>query len=412
LPRRKTGIADALALDRGDRFELTLGEFGGDGEILATVEGVPAAVHGGLPGERVTVEVVRKYHDSLACRVVDVLDPSPDRRDPPCRYYGGCTGCQLQHVQYGRQLQIKRARVLDALRAYPALAGTSVLPTLPSPMQLRYRNHARFTVGRLGEVGFVNRHSRGFNRIDECLLMQDPINDVLARVQARLKGMTQFSVRASTATGDRLVQPRLIDSGCGVDSGGSTYWEQIGDRRFRVAGSSFFQVNTAVARQLIDRVKAALALDGTQIVIDAYAGVGVFAAMLASSSKRVIGIEDSASAVDDARANTADLPNVEFVMGRTEALLPTMREADAVAMDPPRSGCQPVAIEALRALGPARVAMVSCEPDALARDLDLLCRDQLFAVEWIQPADMFPQTYHIECVASVVRSSARANGRA
>lgn len=404
MPRRKrSGVADSLAVDRGDRFELELGEFGPDGEIPASFQNVPVSVFGGLPGEHVTVEVVRKYHDSLACRVVAVETPSGDRILPPCRYYGPCTGCQLQHVNYERQLQLKRDRVLRALAGHAAIAETAVRPALPSPLQLRYRNHARFTVGRLGEVGFVNRHSRGFNRIDECLLMQAPINDALARVQARLKGMTQVSVRASTATGQRLVQPRLADAGTGIESGGKTYEEQIGDRRFRVAGSSFFQVNTVMAERVVDTVRAALALDGQQVVIDAYAGVGVFAAILAGSARRVIGIEDSASSVEDARANTVDLPNVEFIMGRTEAVLPTLIGADAVIMDPPRAGCQPEAIEALGALNPAKIAMVSCEPETLARDLDLLCRSGRFAVEWIQPVDMFPQTYHVECVASVAR---------
>jgi 23S rRNA (uracil1939-C5)-methyltransferase len=340
---------------------------------------------------------------------VEVLpQPDPDRVLAPCPYYGPCTGCQLQHVDYGRQLEFKRARVVRALQESPTTAAIEVRPALPSPDIFGYRNHARFTVGREGEVGFVNRHTRRFLRIDECLLMSPAINETLRRVQGGLKGMTQVSVRVGVNTGDRLIQPRLVSPGLGLDSGGSHYEESVRGRRFRVAGSSFFQVNSAMAERVLDLVAEALRLSGTELVVDAYAGVGVFATLLAGRAREVIGIEDSASAVEDAKANAAGLANVRFVMGRTEAVLPTFASVDAVVLDPPRAGCHPDAIEALRSLAPANVAMVSCEPEALARDLGLLCDGGAYAVDWVQPVDMFPQTYHVECVAAVRRTGLTA----
>ncbi|MBI2965968.1 MAG: 23S rRNA (uracil(1939)-C(5))-methyltransferase RlmD [Chloroflexi bacterium] len=234
--------------------------------------------------------------------------------------------------------------------------------------------------------------------------MTPTINRTLRLIQGRLKGMTQLSVRAGIDSGERLIQPRLVDQSLALESGGPYYHDSIRGRRFRVAGSSFFQVNVPVAERVVDTVAEALDLSGDEVVVDAYAGVGVFAALLAGRAREVIGIEDSASAVDDARANASGLENVRFVMGRTEAVLPTLTGVDAVVMDPPRRGCHPDALRALRALAPSTVAMVSCEPEALARDLAALCAGGAYRVDWIQPVDMFPQTYHVECVAAVRRA--------
>jgi 23S rRNA (uracil1939-C5)-methyltransferase len=142
-----------------------------------------------------------------------------------------------------------------------------------------------------------------------------------------------------------------------------------------------------------------LRLTGSETVVDAYCGAGTFAVLLAPYVRRVIGIEDSASAVEDARANAAGLPNVEFILGRAEDALARIEGAvDAVALDPPRAGCHPAAIDAVCRLRPGRVALVSCEPAAMARDLARLC-DGPFILEAVRPVDMFPQTRHGEAVA-------------
>jgi 23S rRNA (uracil1939-C5)-methyltransferase len=414
---REPGPADALPVDRGDRFEAVLGEFDDHGETTAAYQGVPVSVSGGICGERVVVEIVRKYPDRLACRVVEVLAPDADRVAAPCPYVDECTGCQFQHVAYARQLEIKRARVVRALDLVTALDGAQaavqaqplrhveVRPTVPSPVQFAYRNHARLTIGKGGEAGFVNRHTRRFLRVGECLLMAPAINRALAGVQGRLGGMTQMSVRAGLRTGDVLVQPALPIPAGESGSGRTHYRESVAGREFRIAGSSFFQVNVAVAELVVDLVAEALRLSGRERVVDAYAGVGVFATLLAGRAREVIGIEDSASAVDDARVSAAGLANVRFELGRTELALGTLSDVDAVVLDPPRAGCHPAAIAALRALNPASVAMVSCEPDAMARDLALTCEGGRYVVDWVQPVDMFPQTYHVECVAALRRAS-------
>lgn len=363
-------------------------------------QGFRVLVEGGIPGESTTVEVLRRFPEHLAVRVVEVDEPSPDRVTPECPYTAVCTGCQWQHVSYERQLLYKQQMVQGALAPIPSLHDARVLPTLPGPSQLGYRNHARFSVGRkLGEVGYVNSITRALVPVDRCLLMHDSINKVLTATQKRVKGMTQFSVRVGVATGDRLVQPRLTASDPSIASGGQHLRESMLGREFQIAGSSFFQVNTAQAERMVEMVRDRLQLSGKETVVDAYAGVGVFAVLLAPYAHKVIAIEDSPSAVADGNRNAEGLDNVEMVLGRTEDVMANMdSHVDAVILDPPRAGCHADVITALGRLAPDRVVLVSCDVQAMVRDLAALV-DGPFVLEEIQPVDMFPQTRHIENVS-------------
>ncbi|HCV27933.1 MAG TPA: class I SAM-dependent RNA methyltransferase [Dehalococcoidia bacterium] len=394
---------DELGIDRGDTFDVELGSMNERGELWSEHGGFRVLVEGGIPGESVTVEVLRRFPEYIGARVVEVADASADRVEPACRYAAVCTGCQWQHVSYERQLQFKRDMVIDVLATEDSVKDARVLPTLPSPQQLGYRNHARFSVGRkLGEVGYVNAITRSLAPVDRCLLMHDSINEVLKATQKRVKGMTQFSVRVGVGTGDRLVQPRLKgDGGEGLDieSGGQYLREKILGWEFRVAGSSFFQVNTTQAERMVEMIRDRLELSGSQILIDAYAGVGVFAVLLAPYAGRVIAIEDSPSAVEDGKRNAEGLDNVEMVLGRSEQVLSEFdSHVDTVILDPSRKGCHPDVIAAMSRLAPDRIVLVSCDVGSMVRDLAALV-DGPFVLEEIQPVDMFPQTRHIENVS-------------
>lgn len=397
-------ITDALGIDRGDRLTLQLGPPGDTGETTAVFEDIPVAVAGGIPGEQVEVEITRRYPDSLAATVISVSNPDAARIEAECPYYLTCSGCQWQHVAYEKQLEFKEDRVRDAIQEYPEIADATVLPTIPSPETVGYRNHARFTVRKDGEIGFVNRHTRQWLRVDRCMLMAEPINQALDTMQAHIRGMTQISVRAGINTGDLLIQPKLPNPALPLESGGKHYTEKLLGRTFRIAGSSFFQVNSPQAEALATLLIKRLGLTGSETIVDAYAGVGTFAALLAPSAGRVIAIEESASAVVDAALNTEGLDNVEFIEAKTEDALHEISEnVDVLILDPPRRGCHPDAIAGAISLSPQTIVMVSCDPHTMARDLASLCRNGSFILEEVQPVDMFPQTHHVECVSLLTR---------
>jgi 23S rRNA (uracil1939-C5)-methyltransferase len=175
--------------------------------------------------------------------------------------------------------------------------------------------------------------------------------------------------------------------------------EIVHGHAFRISATSFYQVNTAQAATLADVVLDALALEGTETVLDAYCGVGLFTVFLSERAEVVIGIELHHAAVTDAHYNLGDAENVDLYEAPVEEVLPLITEPlDAAVVDPPRTGLEPEAVDALADHAPARLVYVSCDPATLARDTKRLLRKG-YTLEWVQPVDLFPQTYHVETVS-------------
>ncbi|MCH8298389.1 MAG: 23S rRNA (uracil(1939)-C(5))-methyltransferase RlmD [Chloroflexi bacterium] len=401
-------IAERIT-QQGDRVTLSLTSWGRLGEAMADFEGHNVFVAGGIPGERVVAEVVKVHRKYVSAKVVEVLEASPDRVEPPCPYYGVCTGCQWQHLSYDAQLKTKREKVIDGLRRVGGFEDPPVSEVRPSPDQYGYRNHARFTINREGSLGFVNRETRQFVRIEKCLLMHDGVNTLLEGLQDRCGETTQLSIRAGKYSGDYLIQPYLVHPGIDVTTGQKRYTESVDGRNFDVSSPSFFQVNVEQAAAAADLVRDRLRLGPDDVLLDAYTGVGTFAILLAPSVKRVVAVEESSAALADAKQNAAGLTNVDFVLGRTEDVLRSLPvKPDVVVLDPPRSGCQPRALESLIEMAPSRLAYVSCDAETLGRDLKILCQGG-YRLDEVAPLDMFPQTHHVECVAFLSRTGPSNN---
>ncbi|MDP7261413.1 MAG: 23S rRNA (uracil(1939)-C(5))-methyltransferase RlmD, partial [Dehalococcoidia bacterium] len=299
-------------------------------------------------------------------------------------------------------------RVQREVDQYENLSGVEVDLTVESEKRLGYRNHGRFTIGKYedaGQVGYKNAVTRRFVRVEECLLMDQKVNDTIGLVQDKMDGQTQMSIRVGSNTDSMLVQPRMSISGLNLVTGEQHYEEEVRGSRFRVTASSFFQVNTGQLSRAVDEVRDLLQLDGSEVMVDAYCGVGVFAVLVSPYVKRMVGIEESASAIEDANLNLSDVTNVEFIEGKTEHVLAEWSDADRVdvlLLDPPRVGCHPDVLESVKKLKPEKVLMVSCEPAAMARDLDLLCEGGMYRLKTLRPVDMFPQTRHVETISLLV----------
>ena len=399
---------------RQDEFAtLRLQRMGTLGDTVSTLEDEEVNVFGGIVGEEVVARIVRyrrrKKH-YVSGLVTQVLNPSPHRVTPPCSFFGACTGCQWQHISYDHQLELKREAVTEAIGEHAGLKSVRVSNTIPAKDLFGYRNHARFAVRQHGKLVFTNRITRRFVPIDRCMIMADPVNEMLATLQDRCQETSSISIRVGLNTGERLIQPTLQLAD--VASGQAYYHEKLQDHRFRVSSPSFFQTNTVQAEVLGDLVRDRLELSGDETVVDAYAGVGTFAVLLAPYASRVIAIEEADSAVKDAAINTIGIDNIEFRLGKTEEVLGGLElRPDAVVLDPPRVGCHPAALDAVSDVAPERVVYVSCDPASLARDLAHLSRAG-FDVAEVQPLDMFPQTHHVECVATLTRRSNVGDGDA
>jgi len=404
-------LTEHVDLNPGDKFEITLGAMNDAGDTVTDIEGAPVVVSGGLPGEVVIAEVQKRFPERIAAKVAQVLEPAAERIEVECKYFLECSGCQWQHVSYGHQLQLKRERVQREIDKYENLSGVEVDLTVESEKRLRYRNHGRFTIGKYedaGQVGYKNMVTRKFVRIEECLLMDEKVNETIALVQDKMDGQTQMSIRVGANADSMLVQPRMDIAGLDLVTGEQHYEEEVRGSRFRVAASSFFQVNTGQLSRAVDEVRELLELDGSEVMIDAYCGVGVFAVLISPYVKQVVGIEESASAIEDANLNLNGATNVEFIEGKTEHILAEWdQDVDVLLLDPPRVGCHPDVLDSVKKLKPKKVLMVSCEPAAMARDLDLLCEGGMYKLETLRPVDMFPQTRHIETISMLTLQESR-----
>lgn len=383
---------------------LRLTKVGSLGDMTAEYQGRDIPVFGGIDGELVDARIYRfkrRRIEIVMAMVVDVIESSKSRISPPCSYFGNCSGCQWQHIDYPYQLELKKRIVLQEFSSYQSLSSVEVLDVISSPSQFFYRNHARFTVRFGGQLGFSNRITRRFVRIDECMLMSEKINETLAELQDKSSETTNLSVRVGINTDDLLIQPKLSNPDITLETGQRWYVEKMKGINFRVASPSFFQVNTVQAENMIDIVGDLLNLTGRETLLDAYAGVGTFAILLSDRAGKVIAIEESSSAVEDAKFVAENIENVQFVLGRTEDVMADLdTEIDALILDPPRVGCHPDALDAILRYTPKKIAYVSCDPSTLARDLDILLQGD-YLIDHVQPIDMFPQTYHVECVVSL-----------
>jgi len=410
--------------------ELTDAAFGGEA-IGHLPDGRVVFVPRALPGETALVRVQQERRDFARAELAGLAQAAPGRVDPPCPYYtAGCGGCSWQHAEYALQLQLKEHIVVDQLRRIGHFldADQLVRPAIGMIEPWHYRNQARFTVGRrFGELCFTLRGTHRLLRIDHCWIVHPRINEVVEVAQGKLSNhgrkIHQVLIRVGANTGQLMVAPALPEVP-ELETGQPFLEEELLGRRFRLEPPSFFQVNTrreqrplppAVGRALLplpaDGVSMAelLALmvidrvqpDRNAFVVDAYSGVGTFALLLAPLVREVIGIEEARSAIRDAVYNGQDVPNARFIQGKTEAVLPGLDPPpDAVVLDPARVGCHPDVLNALLNLRPRRVVYVSCDPSTLARDLRILV-DGGYQLHEVQPLDMFPQTYHIESVATL-----------
>ena len=393
-------------------LEVTLTGFAAGGKAVGHApDGRVVFVEYGIPGERVIAEITADHAGYLEATAVQVLEASPHRVEAPCGYFGRCGGCQLQHIDYPEQLRLKADVVRDQLTRIghfdAAFATSTVREMLGMDDPWGYRNHMRFTARRDGEVGFMQRGTHRFMRIDHCAIATDAVNNVLEATQGRTMQARQLTVRAGEHTGDIMVQPKIQwrpgRPHGRVESGQPNYTEALLGVPYRISGPAFFQVNTRQAERLVSLVIEHVHELKPRVVIDAYAGVGTFAALLAPWVERVVTIEESAAAGDDAAVNLAPFKNVTRVVAKVEAVLAGMEPApDVVVIDPPRAGILPEVVRAILESTARRVVYVSCDPGTLARDLRLFVDGGLTLRE-VQPVDMFPHTQHIECVSVLDR---------
>ena len=376
----------------GEKLTLTIDDIAFGGEGVARVAEFVVFVPFVLVGEVVEAEVIEAKKRFARARLLRVLQPSPERVEPACRYFGQCGGCQYQHVAYPVQLQLKHKQISDLFQRIGGIEPGLIAPVIPCPQPYGYRNRImirsqwdKFKQGL--NIGFIRADSRLVVDLEECQIAEPALNKEIKRVRAH-----------PPPKGGIKVVLRVPPEG----------WD--------VPPDSFFQNNFFLLPKLVEVARELLRQGGTRHLLDVYCGVGFFALELADLVESFTGVELDQLAIKAARRNAVNRgrSNGSFVAGNAEEMLPgllarTTPGATTVLLDPPRKGIPPAMLERLRQVGPAQIIYVSCHPATMARDLNVLCAEGVFKLAQMVPLDMFPQTAHVESVADLRSETGLAN---
>jgi 23S rRNA (uracil1939-C5)-methyltransferase len=366
---------------------------GGDA-IARDHDGRVVFVNGALPGERVRAEIIEFRPTYAMARMIDVLEPSPDRIRPPCAEVArGCGACTWQHIATAAQLRYKCDIVADALRRIGRFEPPELAPTVPlEPWDFRTTVRAAVANGR---AGFRRASSHDSVDVEGCLVAHPLVAELI--VAGRYPGADEVLLRCGARTGERMaaVIPGSASMTVPADVRSDHVHELAADRSWQISADSFFQTRAdgvdALARLVID---AADALGASTTAIDLFSGVGIFAGVLAARGWSVTAVESSRAAVADARVNLRDL---DVAVVRSDVTKWTPRRADLVVADPSRAGLGKRGVAAVVATGARRVVLVSCDAASLGRDAGLL-RAAGYGLTAVTPVDLFPHTAHVEVV--------------
>ncbi|MGU8585688.1 23S rRNA (uracil(1939)-C(5))-methyltransferase RlmD [Clostridium perfringens] len=439
---------------------------GYEGEGIAKIDNkYPIFIEGALKGEKVKVRIVKVNKNFAYGKLMEVLEASEERVNPPCAIYKRCGGCKLQHASYKAQLDFKWDRVKDCVSKIGKLDPSIVKYPLGMENPWRYRNKVQLPIGLInGEVkiGFFAPRSHDIIDMESCLI-QDEIGDKVVKLTR--EWIEKFNIRPYNVDGEydekgivRHIMIRrgfttnevmvvLVTNGeklphkeefvdlmvknipgiksviqninskktnviLGLESktlwGEDTISDYIGDFRFNISPLSFFQVNPIQTEVLYGKALEYANLTGNEEVFDAYCGTGTITLFLSQKAKKVYGVEIIPQAIDNAWINAKEnkVENVEFFVGESEVVIPDLInkgvKADVVVVDPPRKGCDKKLLDAITNIDAKKIVYVSCDPSTLGRDLAILEENGYKTLE-VQPVDMFPNTAHIENVALLIK---------
>ena len=439
-----------------EAYTVAIRDLGVHGEGIGSVDGFTVFVPGALPGETVTAEITLLKRSYAVGKLLSIEQESPFRTVPECSVYEHCGGCQLSHLTYEGQLDMKYRRVKDVIERIAGESGDLVRPVLPAAHPFAYRNKMAVPAGLVkgkAALGCYRQGSHDIIPVSSCAIQKEENNrllqfarrfiekhgisvydektrkgslrHVIGRVGDDGKIMVVLVTASETLPEEKRwiegmqkelpevvslwhnIQPKPGNTILGAKIrhlwGGETLTASLCGLRFEVSPYSFFQVHKEQAEILYEKALAYADLKGGETVIDAYCGTGTISLCLAKKAKQVIGIEIVKPAIEDAKKNAKKnhMENTEFYAAEAGKLMPQLYRKglvpDVIVMDPVRAGCSEEVLKAAAGMNPKRIVYVSCSPATFARDTKIL-KSEGYEIKEVQPVDMFPQTMHVETI--------------
>ena len=446
-------------LSKNKEYIVDIVDIGQGGVGIGKYEGFTVFVDGGLVQDKIKVKITKSKKNYAVGDIVEIIEKSPFRVERKCsESLRQCGGCQIQELDYQKQLDVKTNEVKQVISRIGKLDDVVIHDTLGMEHPFRYRNKAQFPIQKkdnMPVIGFYKKKSHDLISTDECII-QHEVNDKIIKIiktyiraynvsiydEKTHKGLLRHVVtKVGFTTGEVMIV--LVANGkklpylkelasvlkenipgfktlvvnvntqktnviLGKENivayGDGMIRDYIGELVFEISPLSFFQVNPLQTEVLYNKALEYANLGENDTVFDIYCGIGTISLFLAQKAKKVYGIEIVEDAIKDAKRNAKinNMDNVEFYVGKAEEVVPKMyqegKRANVVVVDPPRKGCGEKVLDTIISMQPDRVVYVSCNPSTLARDLAYL-NERGYKCHEIQPVDMFPHSVHVENVA-------------
>ncbi|MDN6161171.1 MAG: 23S rRNA (uracil(1939)-C(5))-methyltransferase RlmD [Atopostipes sp.] len=445
-------------IKENDIIEIKINDLSYRGLGVGHVEDFPIFIENALPNEKVKVRIDHVGRRKAHGLAVEIIEESPDRVEIISDLHRQNGTMPLQHLAYQEQLKFKQNQVKDALSRIANIQDFPVKETIGMEDPYGYRNKAQIPVREIdGELttGFYRKGSHDLIPIEDFVIQAPEIDEAILIVRDILRNYKVKAYNEEEHSGDirhiivrrghkteeimivlvtnnlilpyaqKIVAdiqaeiPELVSIVQNINTEETNvilgdksmilyqqdyYEDELLGHRFKISAESFYQVNSVQTEKLYQTAVDFADLTGEEYVLDAYCGIGTMTLALAEEAKEVYGVEIVPEAIDDARLNAKDneMENVRFAVGDAgKWLVKKARagfEVDRLVVDPPRKGLSKDFVESVIKIQPERMVYVSCNPNTMARDIELLLEGG-YDLKKVQPVDMFPQTYHIESVA-------------
>ncbi|MDK9858489.1 23S rRNA (uracil(1939)-C(5))-methyltransferase RlmD [Staphylococcus equorum] len=433
-----------------------------EGHGVVKLDRYPIFVPNALINETIEFKVIKVKKNFAIGKLLEIKKESEERVEPPCVYYHKCGGCQLQHMTYQAQLNMKKEQVVNLFHRKADFKDTIIHDTIVMDNPWFYRNKSQVPVGKNNEnkviTGFYRQRSHDIIDMDECLIQDNMHQDVLNQLklwfnelnisiynERKKQGLMRHVVirtghhsrelmvvfvtngkkfKQSDVLTEKLVAafPEIVsvkhnvnDTHSNVIMGETSYTlygkdeiqDTLSDVTFKISDQSFYQINSIQTEKLYQRAIEYAELKGEETILDTYCGIGTIGLYMAPKAQHVYGVEIVPEAIADAKQNATlnQFENTTFVCGKAEEVILKWKaqgiKPDVVMVDPPRKGCDETFLETLLELNPRKIVYISCNPSTQQRDAQQLA--QRYKLTQITPVDMFPHTTHVETVAQFER---------
>ena len=450
-----------VEIKKNDYFDIDIIDIGINGEGIGKINDFTVFIEGALPNEKIKTKIIKVKKTYAYGKIVEIISPSPFRKTPPCKYFDKCGGCNLMHLDYDKQLLLKSNFIKSNLKKIAKIEDINVPKAIGMDSPFSYRNKASFPINFTDKVniGFYKPRSHNIVNIDNCLIQNEINTDIIEKIKEFIKESNISIYDESTSKGDlRHIVTRVgnktnqllicvvvnnnkflhkdllikkLKNIPNLDSivinfntknnntilgdkaktifGNGYIVDYIKDLKFNISPLSFYQVNPIQTEVLYETALDFCDLKPSDIVFDAYCGIGTISLFLAKKCKKVYGIEIVPDAIKNAISNAKlnNINNTEFFTGKSEEIIPKLIfdekiNPDVIVVDPPRKGCDKILLDAIAQTNIKKLVYVSCDNSTLARDIHYL-KSFGFKLKKIQPVDMFCMSTHIECVALMTR---------